>query len=171
MLLSRTEAAEAQLQEERALWEQTVADLEHAAGQERTIAKEGLRRHAEETASADFATNEMVARVAELEDHHDAKDAELARVRTALERAHGENRALVVSHREAIAAQTEQRSGGAKALASLKAELAEAQSGRRAAAQEATESSAEFAAAAMQLRAAEQVRHANLSSRYPGVVV
>ena len=165
MLLSRTEAAEAQLQEERALWEQTVADLEHAAGQERAIAKEGLRRHAEETASADHATKEMVARVAELEDHHDAKDAELARVRTALERAHGENRALVVSHREAIAAQTEQRSGGAKALASLKAELAEAQSGRRAAAQEATESSAEFAAAAMQLRAAEQVRHATVTLR------
>ena len=31
----------------------------------------------------------------------DAKDAERARGRTALERAHGENRALVVSHREA----------------------------------------------------------------------
>ena len=86
VLLRRTEEAEGQLAEERKLWEQTVADLEHKYERQRTVQEAEHQRHQEEANEAEERRQTLLARVAKLESSTEERAAEIARLRNSNER-------------------------------------------------------------------------------------
>jgi DNA repair exonuclease SbcCD ATPase subunit len=81
VLLQRTEEAEAQLAEERKLWEQTVADLEQKHARQQTIIEATESRAQDREQEADASRQMLLERVAKLETSMEERDAEILRLR------------------------------------------------------------------------------------------